>query len=235
MTKVKIILNALCLFLFLFITNNKVYAQINQTDSVKSNHNIKPVFSTELNFSYPNYFMKNEKFNYGFGGSLSVKLNRVKISLGLNYRTKKYVEYWYNNSYFDKIEYDIDYYNIPVTISFLLFNKDLKKKNDLIIGAGIVFNIPHKYEAIIPYKHPLPVPSPYHPDNIGFGESFKFSLRYQRYIAKRLDFFFSGTCYYKFFPEYTNSSYKMNSWSPRFVQDKVMLEISSGLEFYFNK
>ena len=234
MKKIVIIEFIFCMLFFYQAQN--VIGQNIIVDSVKSKKISPIIFSADLNVTYPFYFIENSRCNYGFGGSVSAHFKRIKLTLGLNYTTKKHIEMWNNNSYyFDKIYYNISYYNIPISINVSLFNGLFNKKNDLIIGTGLIINIPGKYEAIIPYNHPLPTPSPYKPDYLGVGKSFQFAIRYQRQINKIVDFYFSGLFCYKFRLEYYRNASLMTPWAPVFSEDKLSFGLSTGFEIFFNK
>jgi hypothetical protein len=209
------------------------------SDSVKRSFFAKPILSAEIYAFYPYYFIEYSDFNYGFGGAITAQLKRAKYTLGFNYSTKNYSEK-FNSSfgayyYFDKIDFKTIYYNIPFLISFPLFNKDYKKKNDFIIGAGIIWNIPRKYEAFIIYKHTLPYPNPYIITDLGVGQSFQLLLRYQRRINKTFDIYFSGFCCYKTRLEYTNYHSPMAPWSPEFSEGRFLIGVNIGIEWFYKR
>jgi hypothetical protein len=234
MKKTILYLSYLIIF-FLFI--NKIWGQNTITDTTKRSFFAKPILSSEVYSLYPHYFIENSKFNYGFGGAITAQFKRAKYSLGLNYSTKKYYCTYFNSYYLERTNFISTYYNIPFSISFPLFNKDYKKKNDFIIGAGIIWNIPKKYEAITIYKHQIPYPSsnPYRISGLGVVHSFQFILRYQRRINRIIDIYLSGVCCYKSRLEYENNNSMMAPWSPPFSEDRLLVGLNIGVELFYKR
>jgi len=239
----KLFINIVWVIIF-FLFANMLWGQNSKIDSVKRSFFTNPILSTEIYALYPHYFIKKVEFNYGFGGAITAQFKRTKYTLGFNYSTKNYYYIWYyvSSYYLYKTNYYTNYYNIPFSISFPLFNKDFKKKNDFIIGVGMIWNIPRKYEEITTYNHispysTLPYPNPYKisKSDLGVGKSFQLLLRYQRRISKTFDFYFSGFCYYKFSLEYEHDTSMMAPWSPSFSEDRLFLGINTGFELYYKR
>ena len=223
--------------IFLFFINS-LFGQNIKKDTNKRSFFAKPIISMEIYGAYPDYLIKNSKNNYSYGGAISFQLKRTKYSIGFNYSTKYYTENfdsYYN--YFDKIDFKTTYYNIPVSISFPLFNKDFKKKNDLIIGAGMILNIPEKYEANISYMQEQLSPNPYiiPKSELGIGKSLQVLFRYKRRLNKTFDFYLGGFINYKFSLEYEYTSSPMTTWRPSFAEDRLSFGINTGFELYFKR
>jgi hypothetical protein len=246
MTK-KLLLFILLIFLFGII---QLFGQNSKNDTAQKRsptiYYIKPILSAEIFGLFPyqcdgqeNY--KQSGFNHGFGGSISCQFSRVILSIGYDYTT---IYFTSNFTYLIKpiSTYEVkqnftESYNdiIPFEISFPLFNKDFRKKNDLIIGAGSIVDFPDRFKATTFYKNPSSSSSTsFSPGIEGMG-AIQLSLCYKRKINRTFDAFIRGTYYHKSIQTDYYFSGTPISGGPVFFIPAYFVEINAGIEAYFNR
>jgi hypothetical protein len=240
-------INILCVLAIMLFSNIGL-CQNNSNLKNKKNKS-RLILSTDIYALYPcllfNQHNNNKAvFNYGLGGMLTLRNERAMWSLGFNYWTNNYSFVWYywNSDYLYLSDYRVSFFNIPISLSFSLFNKDFKKKNDFIIGGGIIFSIPVNYKVNYSFNHydpyhSLPSPNPFivPKSELGTAKSFQLLLRYQRRLNKIFDFYIGGFINYKFSLEYKYTPSPMTSQRPYFDEQRLILGLSTGIEIFFRR
>lgn len=167
-------------------------------------------FSTEPFVNYPYYhfqltpdnrYVTKLNYNYGEGIFLAINQNRMQFKTGIWHSTK---EYYTNPSYLgntiDRIDYNLDYINIPLLLGVRL-NEMQAKKNAIVLTTGIIFTNAYDFNSVTKYNNGTIVTK-----NLNFqsrtGISARFGLRYQYNFTENWSFFIDGYTDFKITKEY---------------------------------
>ena len=185
--------------------------------------------------TYPYYITDyQEKFNFGYGLSISENFIRFKISSGIYISSKKYFDEFDNSSNIDKISYSLTYINIPLLISVPVLNSE-QKKHQLLICSGIILNIPRNYHSVTTYKTSIPSTTNDQPISYKRGSSLHIGLQYCysfNHFIKLNTSLFSN---YKFKMDYLEFRNTSPQFHPKYSEDKLLFGIAFGVEFDLKK
>ena len=145
--------------------------------------------SIEIDANYYYHFVggnTNNRFNYGFSLLISKKLEKLKISLGLDYST---LYYYYDveptsPSFLKMREYDLQYINVPLLIGYeAKKNKSLK----IVILGGVIFNKIVSYHLTSYYLNAPPITEngSYPSNNLGL--TIRFGTDISKALSKRFN------------------------------------------------
>lgn len=192
----------------------------------------KPYLSSEVFFVYPNYLTKHEnQFNYGFGGAISENFNPFKVTIGLFYNTKKYFVPYESASSIDKITYSLNYFNVPILISFHLIKHEIMK-NNFLITTGIVLNIPRNYHSLTYFKNNNPPQVKDTPIKYISGNSIRLGFQYNKSLNKLFNVFAGACVDYRFQLDHVDFVANGPHPGPNYYEgDRLLLGINIGIEW----
>ena len=108
----------------------------------------KDHFSIEVDVNYFHYYFSGNSvnnFNYGFSLLGSKYMHRLKVSSGINYSTRYYENPGSAFHFEKKLDYSIDYLNIPVILNFGIISLE-SFRFSIITGLLLTYVIEHRID-----------------------------------------------------------------------------------------
>ena len=216
----------------------------NISDTLKRDFKYKKYFSIEPQVYYPHYYIYSRaltnydeqikfknKFNYGLGILISLRINKLKISSGIAYSSKNYLR---NSNTVDKIKL----YHIPVILTFICGN--------LNPFVGFEFNKPFYYnnlnnekvkeEIVGSDSYSLTNSSAYYNKSISYksGLSYTFKVNKENSIRLIIKIYSEYITYKKKYLQFDVYYSYVNSGSHNFVRpiayDRFKVGVNISLE-----
>jgi hypothetical protein len=176
--------------------------------------------------------------NYGFGAGFSINTDRIGLRFSAYYSTKNYYSEQPGIVYTEPLLFNVEYLNLRTGLSVPLMDRKYEKKNDLILAASLLYNIPLNYMVKTAADNPSYIyPNPYKNTlGVSAGLSCEISLRYQRRLTNKLDFYSGIFSQWKVSNEYEYQVQVSHpTYNPVFSSDSWMIGIDAGIELFYNR
>ena len=200
---------------------------------------LQPFVSAEVYANYPYYLqIKNPKLNYNYGGGFFIALNQrnIQFKTGVWYNTKEYFEKpTYPGNKKDRIDYHVNYYNIPFLIS-KKFKNDSINHNEYWFTAGLVFNNAKTFRSITHYSNGEVLSEKLN-FNKQTGMSLRFGLRYAHSFNRNwfvfADLFTDLKVSRENGPSGSQNLGNFNDYS--LPDDRILLGLNAGISYSLHK